>query len=159
MSQRDLKPVALTRRLAPAKGDLVPVAAGGASVAPDSNIKMFLEALRAGDRPTLSRLAGGNDFAAERLFAGDTAIADLKQPVERPMQIFTLAAPKDNVAAVACWCRTKDCAKKWPIALRDADNQISRPYACVRQREYRQGEDNVVRYDASQNFDGLPEPR
>jgi hypothetical protein len=121
---------------------------------------MFLEALRAGDRKALSQLIGGNDFAAEQLFAADTAIADLKQPVERPMQVFRLAAPKDNVVAVVCWCRTKDCSKKWPIALRDTDNQPSRPYACVRQREFEQGRDNMIaRYDASKNFDGLPEPR
>src|SRR5690242_5721910 len=105
-------------------------------------MKAFLGALRSGDRATLSRMREASEVAVEQLFADDTAIADLRQPVERQMQAFKVAGPPGGavvdgkVVAVVCSCRTKDCSKTWPIALRDADNQPSRPYACIRVRDY-----------------------
>jgi hypothetical protein len=158
MSQRDLKPVTFTRRLAPAKGDLLAVAASDEFM-DARRIPLFLKALQAGDRKALSTMSGADDYAVERLFADDTALADLRKPVERPMQVFKVIEPKDDIVTVVCWCRTKDCSKKWPIALRDADNQPSRPYACVRERKYQLGRDqHGVKFDASQDFGGLPEP-
>jgi hypothetical protein len=32
---------------------------------------------------------------------------------------------------LVCWCRERDCTGRWPIAAGDADNDPSRPYACV----------------------------
>jgi hypothetical protein len=53
----------------------------------------------------------------------------------------------------------KDAAKRWPIDSRDADNQGSRPYACLRV-EGRRDAANVwrVRVDASRDVGGLEEP-
>ena len=59
-------------------------------------------------------------------------------------------------AAEACFCRTKDCSAKWPVASRDADNQISRPYACIHVTPTGEG---GYEADASVDSDGLPEPR
>ncbi|MEA3063172.1 MAG: hypothetical protein QOJ94_2953 [Sphingomonadales bacterium] len=37
----------------------------------------------------------------------------------------------DEPHYLVCWCREHDCTDRWPVAERDADNDPSRPYACV----------------------------
>lgn len=162
MSQGELKPAGLKRRLPGAKG-------GDLAIAPldwphrdvvERVAVDFVLALRAGDRAALGRLVP-RAYAVEQLIAGgDTAIDALKAPGERSLQVFTYGpSAADAFSSEACYCLTKDCAKKWPIARRDADNQKNRPYACLRIDGVREG--GVWRYtvDAQRDFDGLPEPR
>lgn len=161
MSQRDLKPVTLTRRLAPAKGDLKPAAKDWAQLPTvQTAAGEIIAALRTGDRATLSRY-GMRDFAIEQVLSStDSAIADLRKPGDRPVQVFVQSSSDAAFKSEACSCRAKDCSAKWPIARRDADNQPSRPYACIAIDAHKDaaGAWNIAA-DASQTFDGLPEPR
>ncbi len=162
MSQGELKPAGLKRRMPGAKGADLAVAPldwphreAVERVAVD-----FVLALRAGDRASLNRFVP-RAYAVEQLIAGeDTALDALKAPGERTLQVFTHGADTvDAFLSEACYCLTKDCAKKWPIARRDADNQKNRPYACLQIDGAREG--GAWRYvvDASRDFNGLPEPR
>lgn len=162
MSQGELKPAGLKRRLPGAKGaDLAvapldwPYREAVERVAVD-----FVAALRARNREALSRFVP-RPYAVEQLIAGEgTAIDALKAPGERTLQVFAHgAATADGFSAEACYCLTKDCTKKWPIARRDADNQKNRPYACLQIDGAREG--GAWRYivDASRDFNGLPETR
>jgi hypothetical protein len=135
MSQGEMKPAGFVRRLAPAKGDLVTPQKDWDHV---DTLRLqggrFLEALRAGDRAALKG-AAGNDYNVEQLLtADDTAFSALrKSKGVLPMQILQSTAVKEpNFEGQICWCLTKDCSKRWPIATRDADNQKGRPYACLR---------------------------
>ena len=165
MSQRDLKPVTLTRRLRKQAGanggNLRPAPADWAQLpAVRKAAGEIIEALRNGDRAALSHY-GMRDFAIERVLGNsDTAIADLRKPGDRPVQVFVHASSDTAFKSEACYCRTKDCSAKWPIARRDADNQASRPYACIAiDGRMESGGAWVLEADASQDFDGLPEPR
>lgn len=162
MSQGELKPAGLKRRLPGAKGADLAVAPldwphreAVEQVAVD-----FVVALRTGSREALGRFVP-RAYAVEQLIAGeDTAIDQLKAPGERPLQVFTHGdATADAFSSEACYCLTTTCAKKWPIARRDADNQKGRPYACLQIDGVR--ESGAWRYavDASRDFNGLPEPR
>lgn len=163
MSQGDLQPTKLRRRTSPKDP--------GASLGPPpedwphagpilSLVAQFRDALQKSDRKTLSALLGG-DYAADMMLASDdNAITSLKtgefKLIERVPK--TQPAP-DSISSVVCACRGKDCSKLWPIALRDADNQPSRPYACL--RVYGVKDDKGAwsySLDASRTFDGLPEP-
>ncbi|HEV7691186.1 MAG TPA: hypothetical protein VGO52_10200 [Hyphomonadaceae bacterium] len=164
MSQRDLKPVTLTRRLrkqaGPDGGDLKPAPADWAQLpAVQKAAGEIIEALRNADRAALSHY-GMRDFAIERVLGNsDTAIADLRKPGEIPAQVFVHASSDAAFKSEACYCRSKDCSAKWPIARRDADNQASRPYTCIAIDGRKDGAAWVLEADASQDFDGLPEPR
>lgn len=160
MSQGELTPAKLKRRLPGAKGaDL--------SVAPrdwphrarvEELAERFVVALREVDRTALKQVVK-NDYAVEQLIAGeDTAIDKLKAPATRPLQIFTHgASTAQGFSSEACYCLTKNCSKRWPIARRDADNQKLRPYACLRIDGMRLGDDWRYTLDASRDFAGLPE--
>lgn len=37
---------------------------------------------------------------------------------------------------IVCWCRTADCAGRWPVRAFDADNMPDRPYLCVKMTDY-----------------------
>ena len=169
MSQRDLKPVTLTRRLrkqaGPDGGDLKPAPADWARLpAVQKAAGEIIEALRNTDRAVLSHY-GMRDFAIERVLgSSDTAIADLRKPdlpktSDNPVQVFVHDSSDAAFKSEACYCRTKDCSAKWPIARRDADNQASRPYACIAIDGRKDGAAWLLEADASQDFDGLPEPR
>lgn len=158
MSQGELTPAKLKRRLAGAN-DL--------SVAPldwphrervEELAEQFVLALREGDRAALKRMVK-NDYRVEQLIAGEgTAIDRLKAPGERTLQVFVHGPSKvEGFSSEACYCLTKDCSKRWPIARRDADNQKERPYACLRIDGMRAGEDWRYTVDPSRDFDGLPE--
>ncbi len=161
MSQGELKPSKLTRRLPGAKGaDL--------AVAPESwehrgevagLAGEFGAALQASDKAALKRFVR-NDYAIEQLIAGEgTAIDALKTAKPRELKIFTYgASSSDMFSSEACYCLTADCAKRWPIARRDADNQKSRPYACIRIDGVKEGGGWTYTLDPSRDFDGLPEP-
>lgn len=162
MSQGELKPSKLTRRLPGAKGaDLV--------VAPESwehraDIARlageFVAALQAGDRAALKTFVR-NDYAIEQLIAGEgTAIDALKAVKQRELKIFTQgASTPETFSSEACYCLTADCSKRWPIARRDADNQKQRPYACLRIDGVNEADGWRYKLDPSRDFDGLPEPR
>lgn len=164
MSQRDLKPVNLVRRLrkdvGPNEGDLQPVSKDWPQFAPIEKVtRDFVAALQSGDRQALTAFSL-RDFDVERLLTDETnAVTDLRKLAGRQMQIF---ADRTSTSAEACFCRTKDCSAKWPIASRDADNQTSRPYACIRitpNASPSNSFDNSFSIDPGQDFGGLPEPR
>ncbi len=161
MSVHDFRPAKIVRRLPGAKGgDLAAAPDGWAQRAEVEGIMVeFLTALRADDIEGLTRLVG-NDYAADQLVEGpETAISNLKNPADRKLQVFVHGAQTaDGFASEACYCLTKDCAKRWPTSRRDADNQPERPYACVRIDSSRKGEAWTYTVDASRDFDGLPEP-
>lgn len=155
MSQGDLSPVKLVRRKpggsTPGRrgGDLTPAPADWPHLAAVEKLAgEFLAALQAKDAKALGALM--RPYDADQLLKGEaTAISDLAKPAERQRAIFTYtlpgADPAKTFASEVCYCRTKDCATSWPIARRDADNQLSRPYACVRI-------DGAVRLDGSWRY-------
>lgn len=161
MSQGELKPSKLKRRLAGANGADLAVApeswehrADVARIAGE-----FVEALQAGDKVALKTFVR-NDYAIEQMIAGEgTAIDALKTAKARKLEIFTYGASTlEMFSSEACYCLTADCSKRWPIARRDADNQKQRPYACIRVDGVKAGEAWRFTTDASRDFDGLREP-
>jgi hypothetical protein len=83
----------------------------------------FLAAVRGSPFRSLGALAGRQ----ERIFVDPESLADLSS----------------EPGFLICWCRADDCTSRWPVAWRDADNDPSRPYACVGTGEYalfREGE-------------------
>jgi hypothetical protein len=161
MSQRELAPAKLVRRVAPAKGDLKPVAADSEQHRLVSEFMPLV--LAALDSTTLDMMGAliGNEYEATRV-KSDTgsAIARLRNMATRPApQIFLHdTAAADATSTEACYCLKKDCRTLWPIARRDADNQAERPYACVRVDLTREGETWRYKIDPGQDFGGLPEP-
>ncbi|MFT3722070.1 MAG: hypothetical protein QM773_00675 [Hyphomonadaceae bacterium] len=160
MSQGELKPSKLTRRMPGARGADLAVASENwehrgevARLAGD-----FVAALQSGDRAALKMFVR-SDYAIEQLIAGEgTAIDALKTVKQRQLMIFTHGASSaDMFSSEACFCLTADCTKRWPIARRDADNQKQRPYACLQIDGVKESGSWRYRLDASRDFDGLPE--
>ena len=120
----------------------------------------FLTAFRAGDRRALAARVGG-DYAAERVLSEDSALTSLRSPTALRSVAFAdhFADSAAAFDATTCFCRSGNCAKLWPIAQRDADNQSSRPYACLRVVGHKQAEAWSYEIDALARFDGLPEPK
>jgi hypothetical protein len=163
MSQGELKPAGLTRRLPGAKGADLSVAGRDwehlrAAILLGQRV---LAALRSPGASSLDELVTGNAYQAEQIMFGpETAITKLKTAHPGQSEVFRHASSStDHVSAEICYCLTKDCTKRWPITRRDADNQADRPYACLRIDGER--EDGLWSYtvDASRDFNGLPEPR
>lgn len=143
MSQGELKDAGLKRRLPGAKGgDLgAPPAGWEHAAAVEDVASRFLEALTADGDVSMKALLGNGYVAAELRAREDTAFAKLKQTRAPKLQVFAYpASSPDKMAAEACFCTKADCAKLWPIAGRDADNQAGRPYACIRIDGRREGE-------------------
>ena len=107
----------------------------------------FLQAIRAGDRAKLAALNETNPETNEHgrallfdlLQNPDSVFAQLRTAAPAQAAVFLLAAEDgtplgraDGPAATICFCRTADCADRWPIALNDANNDPDRPYACIR---------------------------
>ncbi len=165
MSQGQLVPAGIARATAPMTG---PMAQSFAPVLGDWRhfpemqkvVGDFLGALRAGDRKALSALAGG-DYAAERLLTDDSALVALRKPGSLPSATFAdhFAESATEFDATTCFCRSGNCAKLWPIAQRDADNQPSRPYACLRVIGRKDKEAWSYQVDALATSAGLPEPK
>ena len=104
----------------------------------------------------------GRAYVAQRLHAGDgSALSALKTADKREFAVFidTHVDGPDGYAGEACWAVKKGGEKRWPVDSRDADNQGSRPYACLRVEGRREAGDVWrVRVDASQDVGGLEEP-
>lgn len=66
----------------------------------------------------------------------------------------------DGAAFTACWCRTADCAGRWPVTAFDADNHPSRPYLCVATSDWLLGPEQatVVQVEIPAERAGLAEP-
>ena len=163
MTGSQLKPSGLKRRLPGAKGASL-VRATEAWDHYDGVValaQLFEQAMQS-DTPEM--LAGqlNNAYVAERLHAGDgSALGALKTSAKRPFEVFrdTRMTDPDRYAAEACWGVKKNAEKRWPVDSRDADNQGSRPYACLRVEGRREAGDVWrVRVDASRDVSGLEEP-
>lgn len=118
----------------------------------------FAAAMRAGDKRALAEVLD-DAYRAELLLGGDESALSFLKAVGGPLTILAdRDAGPDAVAAEACWCRQRACGKTWPIDSRDADNQPSRPYACLRiEGVMREGQWRY-RVDASHDVAGLEEP-
>jgi hypothetical protein len=162
MTHAAMKPAGIKRRLPGEKGgDLVEAPMDWAHQ--DYVVRQTTEimvAMMAQSVPDLKRLLG-NAHQAERIAAGDIAVfASQNIP---PQTSISLLEDKDvtgdRMAAESCWCIRGDCAKRLPIDSRDADNQPSRPYACLRFEGWRDGGVWRYRVDASEDVYGLDERR
>lgn len=164
MSQGELKPAGIKRRLPGARGgDLAPDEPEGVvtELAADLAIQ-FEAAMRSGDAADLADLVG-NAYQAEQLVTrDDTAFAGLKRGAVKELRVFGYrSSSREHESAEACWCLKPDCAKLWPIHGRDADNQPMRPYACIRVDVIPfPGSNDSWRWriDASNDVYGLDEP-
>lgn len=161
MSQGDLKPAGIKRRLPGARGgDLAAPAAQWAHAdAMSALAKRFGAAMQAGDVAALKAMLPNSYMAEQVLVRDDMALAQLRSRAERDFRLFSYPAVSGDVAAgEACWCLKADCAKLWPTHGRDADNQVDRPYACIRIDGRRDKDGWRYRVDASQDIYGLQEP-
>lgn len=160
MSQGELKPAGIKRRLPGARGgDLVAVGETWPHLNAVTDVAYSFA--NAFDTGWPDGLAVGT-YEAQRLLGGNGSVFDKAKPLaERPFAVFmdgdsTVA---ETFVAEACFCLKADCTKLWPIDSRDADNQPTRPYACVRVTGRELVEDAVVfRNDASYDLYGLDEP-
>jgi hypothetical protein len=160
MSQGELKPAGIKRRLPGAKGgnlQLAPVDWSHAGAVMQI-AQAFETAMVDGDVDALAEVIG-NGYRAEQLVAADvSALSFLRNGGGLPTLFMSRDPGANEVAAEACWCRQRACGKLWPIHSRDADNQPSRPYACLRIEGRREGAAWRFRADASHDVYGLDEP-
>ncbi len=140
----------------------------------------FLTALRTGDRNTLADIHFRNvglewkeDEAQLLKFllkAPKSPFASIRRGTEPPQQIILAsrsllhpdpdyADAKDDYSAIVCFCRTADCAGRWPIATFDADNLPTRPYACTHIGPYFHERMKVPHFTTPVEKSGLAEPR
>ncbi|HUQ11328.1 MAG TPA: hypothetical protein VM146_13525 [Steroidobacteraceae bacterium] len=141
----------------------------------------FLTALRAGDSATLGRIHFGSvglkredaeaqtlrfllkdrhsPFASLRLGATPPQMAILTWRSELDHDAERQAnRRKDDYDAFVCFCRTGDCAGRWPIDEIDTDNLPSRPYACTQVAAYFDPPRMVSHFQTAIGKDGLTEP-
>ena len=81
-------------------------------------------------------------IARNSVFAGLPASATRQERnlIARGDRDYALANPASGAPGfITCWCRTPDCSGRWPVRALDADNDPSRPYACIRTNEYMLG--------------------
>ncbi len=160
MTHAGMKPAGLKRRLPGERGgDLV--AAEEASPHVDAITDIAYNFSHAFDIGWPDGLMVGT-YEAQRLLEGNGSVFDKAKPLaERPLAVFMVGddTPAETFVAEACFCLKADCTKLWPIDSRDADNQPSRPYACVRVQG-RELEPGMLRYDVDASHDvyGLDEP-
>jgi hypothetical protein len=104
----------------------------------------FAAAVRNGDRASLIAL---HDMQADRLSVDDRgAIAYLLDDPDSPFAalragqggapaLFAIRGASEErdggPSGVICFCRSADCAGRWPIASADAGNGPERPYMCT----------------------------
>ena len=160
MSQGELKPAGIKRRL--------PGERGGDLVEPPENWPHYNAVataahtfLTAFDFRWAEGLGIGR-YEGERLLEGNGSVFDnMERRKEHPFAVFRSAddTKAERFVAEACWCLKPDCTKLWPIDSRDADNQPTRPYACLRVEGREEGEGILsLRLDASHDVYGLEEP-
>jgi hypothetical protein len=160
MSQGELTPAALVRRVAPRTGNLVSPRSDWDHV---DTVRLagerFLAALRSGNRAALMGAAGG-DYAVEQLLTDDTAFAALRATsgVLQSQILQSTAVAEPRFEGQVCWCLSSDCSRRWPVATRDADNQKGRPYACLRVGGPTGGDPGTRMTFAEVTYEGLPEP-
>ena len=165
MSQGELKPAGIKRRLPGAKGGdlIVPPADWPHRDAVTNMTVEIIAAMEGRSVADLTRLLG-NAYQAERIVAGDIAVFSKRsaQPsVARRTWIATFVdkdVTGDRMAAEACWTFEDELRNVWPIDSLDADNQPSRPYACLRFEGWRESGEWRYRVDASEDLYGLDEP-
>jgi hypothetical protein len=108
----------------------------------------FLAALRGRDRAALTALHDIRDSANEHdramlydlLDSQYSVFAQARAAAPAQTAIFVSAAAdgtpfgRDSAdpAAIVCFCRTSDCADRWPLTFNDANNAPGRPYACTK---------------------------
>lgn len=160
MTHAGMKPAGIKRRLPGAKGgDLVEVGQEWPHYDAVTGVaNNFAEAFDIG-RPD-GLVVGA--YEAQRLLEGNGSVFDKAKPLTgRPLTVFIDSddSVAEKFSAEACWCLKPNCAKLWPIDSRDADNQPTRPYACVRVRG-RELEPGMIRFgvDTSHDVYGLDEP-
>lgn len=161
MSQGELKPAGIKRRLPGERGGDLVEAAGDwphQDAIRDLAVKINV-AMQTGSLSDLRRLLG-NAYQAERIVAGDIDVfrKDRLGMRTRLGMFVDKDVTGDRMAAEACWSLRDEDNKRWPIHSRDADNQPSRPYACLRFEGWREGDAWRYRVDASQDVYGLDEP-
>lgn len=118
----------------------------------------FLQALRTGDEPKLAALhetngetnEHGRALLFELLQNPESVFAQLRRAAPAQTAIFVSAAEDGTLlgrelrAATICFCRTADCSDRWPIAFNDANNDPSRPFACINAEPRDDGPRRVV---------------
>lgn len=162
MTGSGLEQSGLKRRLPGGKGgDLVKAAPDWMHLAPMMDIAAkFAEAMQGNDDAALGQLLGNAYRASEMRGDAGNALSALKQSMQRPVQLFRYADAQEGIAAgEACYCLKADCEKRWPISGRDADNQTSRPYACLRINGALVDGAWRYRLDTSRDVAGLVEPK
>lgn len=161
MSQGELKPAGIKRRLPGQAGGNLSMrvrALGDEAMAADLAAR-FEAAMRGGDLAALIGIVGRGYQAEQLLTRDDTAFAALRSGAPKQAQLFSYPGRSlDEAKGEACWCLKADCTKLWPIHGRDADNQASRPYACMNVEGRREGGVWRYRVDASDDLYGLDEP-
>ena len=148
-------PVRQLRRKADDYGDLAPAPRDWEHRAMvDEIVSRFLAALGSGDRETLLDLihpypdmepdkeelqqlaflleVRKSPFAPLRR----SAVAQTEIFIERYSDEGEIVVGSDTYASTVCFCPVGDCSGRWPIASFDADNMLSRPYACIEVRPY-----------------------
>lgn len=109
----------------------------------------FISSLQSGDTGSMATLHDGysprarmEGLEAFLLKDPNSPFSDIRQQTGAPQRRFLvrrqlLESPDNEVrlerdpASWICFCRGLDCTDVWPIALSDADNRSSRPYACT----------------------------
>jgi hypothetical protein len=157
----EFAPSGVKRRLRGAKGgDLIEAPADWPHR--DAVSDLTLEIILAMDQGSAARLGQllGNAYQAERIIAGDIEVFSRgKIGMRTWISMFVdKDVTGDQMAAESCWTLKDDLKVEWPIDSRDADNQPSRPYACLRiEGVMREGRWRY-RVDASHDVAGLEEP-
>jgi hypothetical protein len=101
----------------------------------------FAAAVRTADRGKLQAMLGfGEPLETQRIdhLLRSSTYRSLRDGAPGEMRIFTHMIGDrfhppgtGHVAAYLCYCRTRNCAGRWPISSRDADAGEDRPYLCV----------------------------
>lgn len=152
----------LKRRLPGATGgDLTKAAPDWTHFQPMMDIAVkFSETMQGPDDVALGKLLGNGYRAAELRADTDNALSALKQTKTRQVRLFRYPDLQEGVVAgEACYCLKADCEKRWPISGLDADNQTSRPYACLRINGALVDGAWRYRLDTSRDVAGLIEPK
>jgi hypothetical protein len=114
------------------------------------------------------RLAAAHrDFArlspSRALFAAIHRQAAMRERVfiERDEFEYAREVPDTRLPLRICWCKTPDCAGRWPVLPGDTDNAPERPYLCVTSRDFTlgPGRDTVMQAELSVEKGGFTEPR
>jgi hypothetical protein len=160
MSHGALEPSGLKRRLPGWKGGDLELAPPESphTIAIAALAQEFADAMLAGDEVALTRLLGSPYRAAILLSDETSALARLKSAAGAATIFMDLDSTQQELGGEACWCRERSCLKLWPVDSRDADNQSSRPYACLRIEGVNREGTWRYRPDASLDVGGLPEP-